>query len=305
MSGAHASIVTSAAAAFYRTGLIRPLSFAAGYAGRHPAFLIRTYHRVNDELDPFFGAIPTEQFEAQIAYIARTHLVLSVEELVERMHQGRLPRNAVAITFDDGYRDTLTHAAPILARYGLPATVFLATGFIGTSEVPWFARLSMAFKRTQASSFRTPWGESLSLVDQVDRVRAMERTQRHLKRLPDETRQQQLEALLHTLGVTDQSTIKNLMLTWDDVHALIGPGFHRAHAETIPSSRSSSVRAGIRDSREMIASACAVLLAPSPIPTADRRTTPRPSSSLCARRASRAPSQPASASTPGRRRHTS
>ena len=60
-----------------------------------------------------------------------------------------LPRNALAITFDDGYRDNLTHAAPILARHGLPATIFLATGFIGTAEVPWFDRLAQRFKKTR------------------------------------------------------------------------------------------------------------------------------------------------------------
>jgi len=51
---------------------------------------------------------------------------------VERMRVGAVPRNAAAITFDDGYRDTLTHAAPILAGYGVPATVFLATGYTQT-----------------------------------------------------------------------------------------------------------------------------------------------------------------------------
>jgi peptidoglycan/xylan/chitin deacetylase (PgdA/CDA1 family) len=252
--------VARLATALYRTRLIRPLSAAAGYTSRHAGFLILTYHRVNDELDPFFGAVPTEIFEQHMAYVARTHLVLTVEELVERMHRRRLPRNAVAITFDDGYRDTLTHAAPILARYGLPATVFLATGFTGTGEIPWFHRLGMAFKLTKAPSFRAPVGETLSLVGQAERMQAMERTLGHFKRLPEEALRRELDVLLQTFGVTDQPDVKNLMLTWDDVHALTGLGFSiGAHTVSHPIlSRVSAERAReeIHGSRRMIESAC-------------------------------------------------
>ena len=95
-----------------------------------------SYHRVNDDGDVFLPALPTAVFERQMAFVARTYVVLTIEDLVERMGRDELPANALAITFDDGYRDNFTHAAPILARYGLPATVFLASGLIGTSDAP-------------------------------------------------------------------------------------------------------------------------------------------------------------------------
>ena len=44
--------------------------------------------------------------------------------------RGRAPARALAITFDDGYADNATVAAPILLRLGLPATFFVATGFL-------------------------------------------------------------------------------------------------------------------------------------------------------------------------------
>jgi peptidoglycan/xylan/chitin deacetylase (PgdA/CDA1 family) len=254
------AIARGAAAGLYRTGLIRPISFAAGYTSNRPGFLILTYHRVNDERDPFSAAVPTKVFEQHMAYVARAHLVLTVEQLAERMRRGRLPRNAVAITFDDGYRDTLTHAAPILARHGLPATIFLATGFIGTCEIPWVHRLAMAFKRTPAASLEAPWGESLSLVDQAERLRALARTLKYLKALPDEAFQPQLDALFDKLDVTDHPDAKHLMLTWDDVHALIGLGFSiGAHTVSHPIlSRVDAKRAWteIVGSRTMIESAC-------------------------------------------------
>ena len=253
-------MMSAAAAGLFRTGLIRPLSFAAGYTSREAAFMIMTYHRVNDEMDPFSAAVPTQVFEQHMTYLARTHTVLTVEELAERMRRGRLPRNAVAITFDDGYRDTLTHAAPILARHGLPATVFLATGFIGTGEVPWFHRVISAFKRTTLLSFAAPWSGRLSLSDQSGRFLAIERTLRHLKDLPEDRSRAQLDSLLEELNVTDQLDSKDLMLNWDDVQALTGLGFSiGAHTVSHPIlSRVDRDRAWseIHESRAMIESTC-------------------------------------------------
>ena len=153
-----------AAAGLHHAGLLSPLTRAVGYVRREPAFPILTYHRVNDDGDPFFSALPTAVFERQMRHVARHYRVLPLEDLVERLQRGGLPRNALAITFDDGYRDNLTHAAPILARLGLPATIFLATGFIGTAEVPWFDRLAQGLKKSPLDAVRTPWGEELDLA---------------------------------------------------------------------------------------------------------------------------------------------
>src|SRR5438128_1853545 len=120
--GLGTSFVTWTATRLHRWKLMRPLSIATGYLSGRSTFQILTYHRVNDDGDPFFPALRAEVFDRHMAYIASTNQVLTVEALVERMCRGQIPRNALAITFDDGYRDTLTHAAPILARYGLPAT---------------------------------------------------------------------------------------------------------------------------------------------------------------------------------------
>ncbi len=254
------SMIRWVAAGLYHTGLVWPLSQAFCYARRRQGFQILIYHRVNDDRDPFFSSVPTEVFERHMAYIARTYRVLTVEELAERMRRGGLPRNALAITFDDGYRDTLTHAAPILARYGLPATVFLATGFIGSAEVPWFDRVALALKATKAESFVAPWGETVQLSRQADRVRAVERTLDYLKQLRDDDLRQTTDRLLEALCVTDQRGFKNLMLSWDDVQALTGLGFSiGAHTVNHPIlSRVSAQRAWteILGSRTMIESAC-------------------------------------------------
>lgn len=222
-------------------------------------FQVLTFHRVNDDGDPFFPATPTAVFERWMAFLARTHSVLPVEELVERMQRDALPPNAVAITFDDGYRDNLTHAAPILARHRLPATIFVATGFTGTTEVPWYDRLAAGLKTTRAGTWVAPWGPT-RLETRADRLSALDRALEHLKRVPDGERERTLDAALEVMGVTDSRPGKNAMLSWDDVLALVGLGFTvGAHTVSHPIlSRLEPARARdeIQGSRAMIQAAC-------------------------------------------------
>jgi len=268
-AAARFSVVKTVATALYRAGGVQLLAAAAdrlalgpGYVPRPrtPAFPILVYHRVNDEGDPFFPALPTEIFEQEMAYVARSYRVLTVEELVDRARRGTVPRNALAITFDDGYRDNLTHAAPILARHGLPATIFLATGFIGTAEVPWWDRLATGLKATLAAAFRAPWGETIGLAGAPERVRALGQLLRHFKALPEHTARRCLEETLETLGVTGRQCFKNEMLSWDDVHALTGLGFsigaHTVQHPILSRVTVDRAREEIVGSRKMIEVAC-------------------------------------------------
>ena len=93
--------------------------------------LILTYHRVCPQRDSLVaGNAHAAGFARQMQVLARGFRVLPLAEAAERLQAGTLPARAVCISFDDGYADNADVAAPILARYGLPATFFIATGFL-------------------------------------------------------------------------------------------------------------------------------------------------------------------------------
>src|SRR5919106_5504838 len=81
---------------------------------------ILAYHRVNDEQDPFFPATPTKVFARQMEYLASHLCVYPLADLIESLQKRDVPENAVAITFDDGYRDNYLNAFPILQQLSLP-----------------------------------------------------------------------------------------------------------------------------------------------------------------------------------------
>jgi len=99
--------------------------------GNSRRLVILTYHRVvpDDPLkDP--DEIDEQQFRMHVATLSRFFNVLKLSDAISGLKNGGLPGRAVAITFDDGYKDNVTAALPILEHYGVPATFFIATGFL-------------------------------------------------------------------------------------------------------------------------------------------------------------------------------
>lgn len=78
--------------------------------------------------DPHRLHLDARGFASHLDYLSRRHRVVSLGEYVAARRGGRpLPRGSVVLTFDDGYRNFLTVAAPMLAARGLPAAVFVVT----------------------------------------------------------------------------------------------------------------------------------------------------------------------------------
>lgn len=92
---------------------------------------ILMYHRVlprPDALRP--GDVDVAAFDWQIRLFKRWFNVLPLREAARRLREKDLPPRAVCITFDDGYADNATLALPVLQKHGLPATFFIATGYL-------------------------------------------------------------------------------------------------------------------------------------------------------------------------------
>lgn len=107
---------------------------------RHEAVVV-AFHRVRNDADLSDSlTIDSRTFESYCQFFKRFFNVVPLAELVETLHARRAPHRALAITFDDGYRDNFQYAAPILERLGLPATFFVVSRWIGTSVVPFWDR---------------------------------------------------------------------------------------------------------------------------------------------------------------------
>jgi peptidoglycan/xylan/chitin deacetylase (PgdA/CDA1 family) len=92
--------------------------------------LILAYHAVDEGPPPLF--VSPRLFREHVGcIIASGAEVLSLDQVADGLESGGLPARWVALTFDDGYRSVVRHAAPILAEHSLPATAFCLAGRLG------------------------------------------------------------------------------------------------------------------------------------------------------------------------------
>jgi len=109
------------------------------------AALILMYHSISEsDVDPWSICVSPERFSRHMSLLRKVAQPCSLGDLVAAHQKGRIPENAVAVTFDDGYSDNLTAAKPILEQQNIPATVFACSGQIGQRRDFWWDELQRA-----------------------------------------------------------------------------------------------------------------------------------------------------------------
>ena len=183
------------------------------------------YHRVlpraeavRDGVEPGMYVAP-ETFARHLSWLETYFRVLPLQEIVVRLGAGQpLPPGACAITFDDGWRDNLTFAAPELERRGLPATVFVVSERVGTGGAFWpdevFRRMQ-SLSRSEAKLLARRLGAEGSGGPSHSVIA-------HLKGLPGEERRAKLDALREATPPPPAHAPE--LLDWDELDRIATAG---------------------------------------------------------------------------------
>ena len=190
------------------------------------------YHSINEYREDRIrvpNIVTPTAFEAQIQYLASIAKVIPIQEYLDHIKKKEpLPQKSIVITFDDGYKDNLTIASPILQKYGVPATFFISTGYIGTGKMKWEDQLSCLIRRSKVDVISLGLQAryiSFNIGSEKDKFRAINMLVNILGYLTQSERESVLDELAKQLKVkcTDQVDV---MMTWDDVRKLADtPGF--------------------------------------------------------------------------------
>ena len=107
-----------------------------------PRVIILVYHRVADlQSDPQLLCVKPKHFEEHLEVLRKRCRPTALQRIGPALfEQKRLCRGAI-VTFDDGYADNLINAKPLLERYGVPATVFVTSGYVGQKREFWWDEL--------------------------------------------------------------------------------------------------------------------------------------------------------------------
>jgi peptidoglycan/xylan/chitin deacetylase (PgdA/CDA1 family) len=151
-------------------------------------------------------------FSRLMEYLVDRYRVVSLEEIVDWLEGvGGLPERAVVVTFDDGYRNVLTQAAPLLSELGAPATVFVTTDFVVENKLLWPDRVLGALAATSRTSLTVPriGGKSgLPIGDDTEKIHASDQIRSICKSLSDDDRKVLVDDIVDELGV-DEAMIQH------------------------------------------------------------------------------------------------
>jgi peptidoglycan/xylan/chitin deacetylase (PgdA/CDA1 family) len=197
-----------------------------------PLLSIVTYHHIADQDDayPYDSTVADAnpaQFRRQMETLARYGTPIGVDELIRALHGAPLPKNAVMVTFDDGYRSCHDVALPILRAVGVRATFFVATSFISERRLYWWERIALLLKKARRTQI------ALAYPSRVALDAASPEAHDVLTKIVKNTRELDLERFLRELAIAlgvewnrqiEAEYADQLIMTWDQVRALARAG---------------------------------------------------------------------------------
>ena len=209
-------------------------ALAGAMPGDRSRLSILIYHRVLPGADALNNWDPTAaEFEGQIRALSSFFTPLPLGEAVERLRKGTLPAHAACVSFDDGYRDNVDVALPLLRRYGVPATFFIATGYLNGGRM-WNDTVIESIRGCGPSDLDlTPLGLGIVPLSTTEqRRKAIGQILSGLKHLPGGERESKVAGIEAIAATT---LPRDLMMRDEDVRALRAAGMEiGAHTATHP-----------------------------------------------------------------------
>ncbi|HVP00737.1 MAG TPA: polysaccharide deacetylase family protein [Bryobacteraceae bacterium] len=218
---------------------------------RKSRLLVACYHGVlsqDHSADPalYGNTVSAAEFADQLEFLGGWFEFVDLAGAMKWLQDGpQTSKPPVLITFDDGYRNNLTVAAPILRRVGAPAVFFLTTGYIGTGRLLWPLELEARLVQSHPG----PEGRRLAFERRA-----------YCKSVPNASRLAYLDELRASTmldpGAIDREM--NDFLTWDEVRQLAVLGFdlgsHTVEHPMLSRLTPSELRQELTESRARIAS---------------------------------------------------
>ena len=191
--------------------------------GNRSKLLILTYHRVLADPDILTGEnVDEKTFDWQVATLHKQFNILRLTDAIDLLKNGNLPERAVCITFDDGYADNYERALPILKKWQVPATFFVAIGFLDGGRM-WNDTVIESIRRAKCDELDlNNIGLGIhSLSSTIERKKAIYSILRNIKYMPLEERNNTVNKLADIVG---EELPDDMMMTTNQVHALGNQG---------------------------------------------------------------------------------
>lgn len=161
---------------------------------------------------------------------------VTLDEALGRLDRASDRQRFATVTADDGYRDNLLEALPVLEKHQVPMTIYVAPGLIDGAADLWWEVVEEIVNAGQAVSLKTPDGPTLLDCSEPEaRTAASRRLQAFLTtQVREEDQRHVLRELARSCGVDPDAMRRRLLMNWDEIrtiasHPLITIGAHTIH----------------------------------------------------------------------------
>lgn len=197
---------------------------------------VLAYHQVVDSIDddyPFVrGTISAtrDEFEKQVAFVKKHFSVVNFQMLSESLRDGRVPKRALIITFDDGYRSNYDVAYQVLKKHGVTATIFVSTQFVDSGQPFWFDKVAYEIYKMPPGQLSLNEGKHVLEIRHDNRREARHSLQTILSRVPNKTRLKMLNELEHVAQtkISEDDQRSAAPLNWEQIQQMSEDGIEIA-----------------------------------------------------------------------------
>lgn len=198
------------------------------YRKKQKSPIVLFWHGVSDKASPDIEgeSFPVTLFLKQIRYLKHHYEIISMDEYYERYKNHTFNNHEVVITFDDGYKNNLTVAAPILKSLNIPFTVFISAQNVETQERFYVLTPRLIIIGASLEQVDIPMlSYSRHCTTHKDRVECAHEIEYRIKYLPHEEAIQVSNFLISLIGKEKYSELcqkytEGNLLSWQDVITL-------------------------------------------------------------------------------------
>ena len=170
----------------------------------------------------------SRDFEKQMIYLKKNYKVISMDELVYLYNNPKIIDknvNYAAVTFDDGFKNNFSTAAPILSKHKIPTMFYITTGLIGSNNLFWVDKIENYVNRANVKSFKLRLNINyikFNIESSERKIQAIKKIKSYCKLIPRKDKDRVLKELKEvTKYKNSKKAIKNYeILNWNEIRLM-------------------------------------------------------------------------------------
>lgn len=179
------------------------------------------FHRVSPEKDRLWPPMSPDRFEWCVRWIKENYQIEILEHTVNSYK--KQDGSIATIMFDDGFKDNITYALPILTKYNIKASFYVVTDCVDNNIPTWTYILDYIYQNPDVSFIELNSQFSNEIPTHFDTQSYAKEFKKWLKKAPNEIRNEVTRIMTEFIG---KNNLPQIMMDWSDLNTLMQKGHY-------------------------------------------------------------------------------